>query len=66
MTDLLWSNLCKNIVQKLIWKLIDIFPNQVLNFFSIFIEHGQITAYDTNSVERSSKLLCGNVIIERI
>ena len=34
---------CKNIVRKLIWKFTDIFPNQVLNFFNIFTEHGKIT-----------------------
>ena len=42
MTDLLLSNLCKNIVKKLIWKFIDIFPNKVFNFLNIFTEHGKI------------------------
>ena len=53
MTGLLLSNLCKNIVKKLIWKVIDIFPNQVLNFVNIFIEHGKIIVDNTKSIERS-------------
>ena len=35
MTDLLLSNLCKNIGKESMWKFIDIFPNQVLNFLKI-------------------------------
>ena len=61
---LLLSYLCKNIVKKLIWKFIDIFPNQVLNFLNIFNEHGKIIADYSKSIERSSKLLCRNVIVE--
>ena len=63
-TGLLLSNLYKNIVQKLIWKFIDIFPNQVLNFLDIFTEHGKIIAGYTKSIERISQLLCGNVIVQ--
>ena len=44
MTGLLLSNLCKNIVKKLVWKFIDIFLNQVLNFLNIFTGHGKIIA----------------------
>ena len=65
MTGLLLSNLSKNIVEKLILKFIDIFPNQVLNFLNIFTEHGKMIADYTKSIERSSKLLCSNVIVER-
>ena len=63
-TGLLLSNLYKNIVKKLIWKFIDIFPNQVLNFLDIFTEHGKIIADYTKSIERISQLLCGNVIVQ--
>ena len=66
MTGLLLSNLCKNIVKKSIWKSIDIFPNQVLNFLNIFTEHGKIVADYTKSIERISQLLCRNVIVERL
>ena len=60
---LLLSNPCKNIVKKWIWKFIDIFLNQVLNFLDIFTEQGNnCRLYE--SIERSSKLLCKNVIIE--
>ena len=65
-TGLLLSNLCKNIVKKSIWNFIDIFPNQVLNFLNIFTEHGKIIADFTNSIERISKLLFRNVIVERL
>ena len=37
MTGLLLNNICENIDKKSIWKFIDIFPNQVLNFLNIFI-----------------------------
>ena len=60
------SNLCKNIVKKLILKFIDIYPNQVFKFLNIFTEHGKIIAVYTKSIERSSKLLCSNVIVERL
>ena len=63
-TGLLLSNLYSNIVQKLIWKLTDIFPNQVLNFLNVFTEHGKIIADYTASIERISQLLCGNVIVD--
>ena len=63
-TGLLLSNLCKNIVQKLIWKFIDTFPNQVLSFLNIFAAHVKIIADYTKSIERISQLLCGNVIVE--
>ena len=66
MTGLLLSNLCENIVKKSIRKFIDILPNQVLNFLSIFTEHGKIIADYTKSMERISQLLCRNVIIERL
>ena len=66
MTGLLLSNLRKNMVKKLIWKFVDIFPNQVLNFLNIFTEHGKIIADYTKSVERISQLLCRNVIVERL
>ena len=66
MTGLLLSNLCKNIVKKLIWKFFDIFPNRVLNFLNIFTVHGQIIADYTNSIERSSKLFNRDVIVERL
>ena len=59
-TGLLLSNLYKNIVKKLIWKSIDIVPNQILNFLNIFTEHGKIIADYTESKERSSKLLYMN------
>ena len=62
MTGLLLSNLCENIVKKSIWKFIDIFQNQVLNFLNIFTAHGKITAGYTNSLDRILLLLCGNVI----
>ena len=65
MASLLLSNLCKNIVKKLIWKFADIFPNQVLNFLNIFTENRKIIADHTKCIERSSKLLCRNVIVER-
>ena len=64
MTGLLLSDLDKNIVKKLIWKFIDIFPNQVLNFLNIFTQHGKIIADYTKSIERISQLLCRNVIVE--
>ena len=48
-TGLLLSNLCKNIVKKLIWKLIDTFLNQVLNFLNIVTEHGKIIAEYTKN-----------------
>ena len=54
MTGLLLSNLCKNIVKKSIWKVIDIFPNKGLNFLNIFIEHGKIIADYIKSIERIS------------
>ena len=63
-TGLLLSNLCKNLVKKLIWKFIDIFLNQVLSFLNIFTEHGKIIVDYTKSIERISQLLCGNVIVE--
>ena len=63
-TGLLLSNLCKNIIKKLIWKFIDIFLNQVLNFLNIFTEHGKIIADYTKSIERISQLLCGNVVVD--
>ena len=66
MTALLLSNLRKNIVKKSIWKCIDIFPNQILNFLNIFIEHGKIIADYTKNIERISQLLCMNVIIESL
>ena len=44
MKGLLLSNLGKNIVKKSIWKFIDIFLNQVLNFLNIFTEHGKLIA----------------------
>ena len=40
-TGLLLNNSCKNIIKKLIWKFIDIFQSQVLNFLNIFTEHGK-------------------------
>ena len=49
MTSLLLCNLGKNIVKKLIWKLIDIIPNQVLNFLNILTENGKIIADYTNA-----------------
>ena len=64
MTGLFLSNLCKVIVKKLIWKFIDIFPNQVLNFLTIFTEHRKIIADCTKSTERVSQLLCRKVIVE--
>ena len=66
MIKLLLSNLCRKAVKKSIWKYIDIFPNQVLNFLNVFIEHGKIIAADTKSIERISQLLCRNVIVERL
>ena len=63
---LLLSNLRKSIVKKSIWKLIDIFPNQVLNFLYIFTEHGKIIADYTKSIERIPQLLCSSVIVERL
>ena len=65
-TGLLLSNLCKNIVKKLIWKFIDIFLNQVLNFLNIFTEHGKIIADYTKSIKRISQLFCGKVIVEQL
>ena len=62
MTGLLLSKL----VKKSIWKFIDIFPNQVLNFLNIFTEHRKIIADYTKSIERISQLLCRNVIVERL
>ena len=63
MTGLLLSNLCKNIVKKSIWKFIDIFPNQALNFLNVFTEYGKIADYTTR-IERISQLLRANVIVE--
>ena len=63
-TGLLLSNL--SLVKKSIWKFIDIFPDQVLNFLNIFTEHGKIIADYTKSIERISQLLYGNVIVERL
>ena len=57
---------CKNIVKKLILKFIGIFPSQVLNFLNIFTEHGKIIVDYTKSKERSSKMLCRNVIVLRL
>ena len=53
-TSLLLSNLCKNIVRKSMWKLIDTFPNQVLNFLNTFTDHGKNADY-TKSIERISQ-----------
>ena len=64
MTGLLLSKLCKNIVKKLIWKFIDIFPNPVLNFLNIFTEHGKIIVDYKKSIERISHPPCRNVIVE--
>ena len=61
-TGLLLSNLRNNIVKKLIWKFIDIFLNQVLNFSNIFTEHGNIIADYTKSIERISQLLSGMLL----
>ena len=66
MTGLLLSNLYKNIVKNSIWKFIDIFPNQILNFLNIFTEHGKIIADYTKSIERMLQLLCRNVFVERL
>ena len=66
MAGLLLSNLYEIIAKKLIWKSIDIFPSQVLNFLTIFTEHGKIIADYTKSIERSSKLLNRNVVEERL
>ena len=65
-TGLLLSNICKNIVKKSIWRFIDIFPNQVLNFLNIFFEHGKIIADHIKSTESISQLLCRNLIVERL
>ena len=51
-----------NIVNKLIWKFIDIFPSQVLNFLKSFTEHGKIIADYIKSIERISQMLCGNFL----
>ena len=64
-TGLLLSNLCKNIVKKLIWKILDIFPNKALKFLNIFTELGKIIADYSKSIERISQLLCSNVVVER-
>ena len=64
MTGLLVSNLCKKVVKKFIWKFTDVFPNQVLKFSKIFSELEKIIAGYTKSIERSSKLLCRNVIVK--
>ena len=66
MTGLSLCNLCKDMVKKSIWKFIDIFSNQVLNFLNIFTEHGKIIADNTKSIERISQLLCKSVIVERL
>ena len=65
---LLLSNLCKNKTPrgKLIWKFIDIFPNQVHNFLNIFFEHVKIITDYTKSIDRISQMLCRNVIVERL
>ena len=67
-TGFLLSKHCKNmhVVKQLIWKFIDIFPNQALNFLNIFIEHGKIIANHTKSINRISQLLCRNVIVEQL
>ena len=67
-TGLLLSKHCKNmhVVKQLIWKFIDIFPKQALNFLNIFIEHGKIIANHTKSINRISQLLCRNVIVEQL
>ena len=68
MTGLLLRNFRKNIVKKLIWKFIEIFLKQVLNFLNIYTEHRKIIGdYNvTKSIERSSKLLCRNVIEDQL
>ena len=66
MKDLLLSNLCKNTVKKLIWKFIDLYPNQVFNFLNIFCEHEKKIADYTKSIERISQLLCRNVVVEKL
>ena len=53
-------------VKKSIWKFVDIFSNQVLNFLNIFTEHGKIIADYTKSIERISQMLCRSVIVERL
>ena len=59
-TGLLLSNLGK----KLIWKFIDIFPNQVLNFLNIFIEHGKMIAnLFKKSIERILQLLRSVIVV---
>ena len=61
-TNLLLSNRFKNIFKKSIWTFIDIFPNQVLNFLSIFTEHGKIVADYTKSIERISQCFVGMLL----
>ena len=64
MTGLLLSNPCENIVKKSIWKFLDLFPNQFHNFLNILTGHGKIIADYTKSTERTSQMLCRNVIVE--
>ena len=54
------------ILKRSIWKFIDLFPNQVLNFLNVFTEHGKIIADYTTNIERFSQLLFGNVFVERL
>ena len=44
----------------------DVFPNQVLNLLNNLNEHGKIIEDYIKSIERGSKLLCRNVIAERL
>ena len=65
-TGLWLCNPCKNTVKKSIWNFIDIYPTQAFNFLNIFTEYGKIMADYTRRIERISKLLCRNVIVQRL
>ena len=49
------SDLCAKVAMKLIWKLIDILPSQVLKFLDIFAEPGNIITYYTKSTRNVSR-----------
>ena len=67
-TGLLLSNLCKDMVKKSIWKFVDIFPNQVLNFLNTSTEYGKILSLAdyTKASKEVQSLFYRNVIVERL
>ena len=54
-TGLCLRNVCTKVAMKLIWKLIDILPSQVLKLLNSFAEPGNIITYYTKSTRNVSR-----------